>query len=177
MYRIDVLLKQNRALFHTNDLALLWNITNRNTLYTAIKRYVKKGILHRIHKGFYATKPLEKIDPIQIGVSYLHTYAYLSTESVLSREGIILQNIQYITLISSLSKQFAVNKHRYLVRRLKDDFLHQSPGIIEKDGVKIATVERAVADLFYFNPHYHLDASDKVDWDRVKKIKKEVGYQ
>ena len=61
MYKIDKLLKLNRDLYHTGDLGVLWEITNKNTLYTTIKRYVQKGILIPIHKGLYATKPLDKI--------------------------------------------------------------------------------------------------------------------
>lgn len=177
MYKIDILLKQNRALFHTNDLALLWNIPNRNTLYTTVKRYVKKGVLHRIHKGFYATRPLGNIDPVQLGVSYLHTYAYLSTESVLNKEGIIFQKIGYLTLLSTVSKKFTVGNHSFLVRKLKDDFLYKSAGIDEKNGVKIAHTERAAADLLYFNPRYHFDHPNKINWKRVREIQKEVGYR
>ena len=40
MYKIDVLLKQDQKVFHTQDLALLWGIINKNTLYTTIKRYL-----------------------------------------------------------------------------------------------------------------------------------------
>ena len=62
MYKINKLLQAPTKLFHTQDLALLWGISNRNTLYTQIKRYVQKSILHPIHKGFYAT-----VNPDRIG--------------------------------------------------------------------------------------------------------------
>ena len=55
---------------------------------------------------------------------------------------------------------------------MKTNFLYNSVGIYEKDGVNYACVERAVADLLYFNPKYYFDASLKIDWDRVKEIKK-----
>jgi len=54
MYKINKLLAAKQEVFHTNDLALLWDIRNRNTLYTTIKRYVAKGTLIPIHKGLYA---------------------------------------------------------------------------------------------------------------------------
>ena len=79
MNKVNILLKQNRLVFHTTDLGLLWKIDNKNTLLTTIKRYVKKGILIRIHKGLYTTKPVDELDPYEVGVAYVHQYAYVST--------------------------------------------------------------------------------------------------
>lgn len=177
MYKIDILLKQEQKLFHTNDLALLWKIENLNTLYTTIKRYIQKGILIKLHKGFYATVPPEKIDPLELGVGYLHTYAYLSLESVLTRHGVIFQNENYLTLVSSFSKKFTLAGQNYLVRKMKAEFLYQPAGLEEKNGVRIATLERAVADLLYFQPRYHFDNPKSVNWQKVREIQKEVGFR
>ncbi len=177
MYKIDMLLKQSRKLFHTNDLALLWQIKNPNTLYTTIKRYVQKGILIPIHKGFYATVPVDDVNPAELGIGYLHQYAYLSSESVLFNHGAIFQKSNYITLISQVSKKFKIGNSNYLVRKMADIYLYQTIGITtDISGVKTATLERAVADLLYFNRHYHLDNRRAVDWLQVKKIQKEIGY-
>jgi len=175
MYRIDTLLKQDQKLFHTQDLALLWKITNKNTLYTTIKRYLKKKILIPIHKGFYSTVPLEKIDPIRLGVGYLHRFSYLSLESVFGRGGLIFQHSEYITLVSDCSVKFAIGGQRYLVRKLSDRYLNNPAGIIETRGVYVANLERAVADMIYFNPQYYFDRN-KINWLKVKKIQKEIGY-
>ncbi|MBM3209406.1 hypothetical protein FJZ40_03905 [Candidatus Shapirobacteria bacterium] len=177
MYKIDVLLKQEQKLFHTNDLALLWKINKPNTLYTAIKRYVQKGVLLKIHKGFYATVPLEKIDPVALGLGHLHVYGYLSLESVLTRDGVIFQGGDYLTLVSSVSKKFTLAGQNYLVRKMKPEFLYQPAGLEERSGVRIATLERAVADLLYFQPHYHFDNPKIIDWQKVRKMQKEVGFR
>ena len=176
MYRINVLLKQKRKLFHTRDLALLWGNPEPNTLYTTIKRYVQKGILIPIHKGFYAVMPLSKLDPVLLGISYLHTYAYLSLESVLFEAGVIFQRGEYMTLVSSVSKKFSVGSYKYLVRKMRNEFLHNPAGISNQH-VRKATLERAVADMLYFNPKYHFDNPKAIDWRRVKEIQKEVGYR
>jgi len=175
MYRIDELLKQDRKLFHTRDLALLWGIRNDNSLYTIIKRYVKKGILIKIHKGFYATISLGKLDPLDLAFSSVHRYAYLSTESVLTSEGIIFQQSSQITLVSSFSKRFRIKEIEISVRQLRDDFLFNDTGIREEDGIKKATKERAVADLLYFNPRHFFDTQN-IDWKKVKSIQRKVGY-
>lgn len=177
MYKIDILLKQEQKIFHTKDLALLWQIKNLNTLYTSIKRYAQKGILLKIHKGLYATVPLENLDPLKLGLAVLHGFAYLSTESVLTLAGVMFQSAHYLTFVSRRSQKFSVGNYSYLVRRMKDEFLYQSAGIREKDGVMIATVERAVADLLYFNPSFHFDNRQGINWQKVKEMQKEVGFK
>lgn len=176
MYKIDILLKQKQKLFHTNDLALLWDLKNLNTLYTTIKRYVQKGILFRIHKGFYSVVPPAEIDPLRLGVGFLHTFAYLSCESVLASAGVIFQEGRYFTLVSSVSRKFRVGENHFLVRKMKNEFLYQPAGISERDEIKIATLERAVADMLYFQPAYHFDNRSFINWAKVRKIQKEVGF-
>lgn len=174
--KINILLKQEQKLFHTGDLALLWGIVNKNTLYTTIARYVKKGILLAIHKGFYSVVPLDELDPLLIGLRYLHRYAYVSTETVLVKQGIILQDIPYITLVSEQSQRFTLNGRLYLCRQMKPEFLYQTIGIERQGAMLVASQERAVADLFYFNRHYHLDGKDLIDWQKVKNLEKTIGY-
>ena len=176
MYRIDSLLKLKEKLFHTGDLALLWGITNKNTLYTTIKRYVQKGILIPIHKGFYSTIPIDQIDPFKLAIGYLHRFTYVSCETVLIREGIIFQKENYLTLVSSVSKKFIIADHSYFVRQLKDNYLYYDRGIDIKNGLMTANVERAVADLLYFNPKYYFDNKKKINWKKVKEMQKDVGY-
>lgn len=185
MYRLNehkpdkkgILLKQRQKLFHTNDLALLWNITNKNTLYTAVKRYKKDGTLIPIHKGFYSAVPLSQLDPVVLGMAFLHRYTYLSTESVLAREGAIAQAIPALTLVSNITKNFKLGENHYTVRQMADQYLYNTCGIIKRGDYYEATLERAVADLLYYNPKYHLDNQNLIDWDKVKKIQKEVGFK
>ncbi len=86
MYRINELIKLDRRLYHTNDLAILWGVSNKNTLYTTIKRYVQKEILIPVYKGLCSTIPLSQLNPLEMGVAIVHKYAYLSTESVLAQK-------------------------------------------------------------------------------------------
>lgn len=161
MYKIDALLKQPQKTFHTSDLGVIWGISNANTLYTTIKRYVQKGVLIKIHKGFYSVVPASELDPLQLGISFLHRYAYVSTETVLSQGGIINQVIYPITLISSVSLKFTLNGQDYICRKLKLDRLFDSTGIEEQNGILMANTKRAVADMLYFNPKYHFDNLSK----------------
>lgn len=176
MYRINVLIKLDRKLYHSNDLAILWGISNKNTLYTTIKRYVKKGILIPIFKGFYATVPISQLNPLELGQAIIHNKTYLTTESVLARQGIIAQTTYMYTFVSNMSKKVKVGNMTFSYRQLKDIYLNNPAGIEVKDSISIATTERAVADMLYFNPKYYFDLSEGINWDRVKAIQKEVGY-
>lgn len=175
--RFAALARLGEVVFHTNDLANLWHIANKNTLYTALKRYVSQGFLFRIHKGFYAVKPLSELDPLLVGLKALHGYAYVSAETVLAKEGIIQQAVPNVTMVSKETRRFSIGAQQYYARKLADKFLYQPAGIITKEnGVRKATRERAVADLLYFNRRAHFDGNHLIDWDRVRIIQAEIGY-
>ncbi len=175
--RFAQLTSLNEIVFTFKDLANLWGIINLNTLYTTLKRYTQNGLLYRVHRGLYSIKPIFQVDPYLLGIKALHQYSYVSTESVLFDLGIINQKIDYITLVSSSSKRFTIVDNNYIVRQLKDDYLYNDSGIIERDGIRIATLERAIADLLYFNPKYHFDAHNLINWLKVKKLQKIIGYK
>lgn len=176
MYRINSLLKQDQKLFHTADLAVLWNISNKNTLYTTIKRYIQKSILIPIHKGFYATVPLDQLHPVRIGQGFLHTYAYLSCEMILVQAGIIFQDIPYFTLMSDKSKTFSVGTYTFKVRTIKPAILYNNYGVEYQHGGWVASTARAVADMLYINPHVHFDNPQAIDWDNVTQVQRQVAY-
>lgn len=175
-HRFADLAKLSEIIFHTKDLANLWHIKNSNTLYTTLKRYTQQELLYRIYKGFYALKPISELDPYLLGIKALHEYSYISTETVLVNAGINNQVIDKITLISSKSKKFKINNHNYYSRQLDDKFLYQTIGIENKNGIKIATPSRAVADLIYFNPQAHFDNAKLINWKEIKYIQKTIGY-
>jgi len=174
---MNELIKLDRKLYHTNDLAILWGISNKNTLYTTIKRYIKRGILIPVFKGLYSTVPISQLDPLSLGQAIIHNKAYFSTESVLFEAGVITQQTYMYTFVSTISKQVTVNGMTFLYRKMKDDYLNNPVGVEPKDGYFAATVERAMADMLYFNPSYHFDMVDVIDWEKVHNIQAKVGYK
>ena len=161
MNKLSILLKSGEILFHTQDLALLWGIQNRNTLYTTIKRYVQKGILIQVTKGLYSTVPISELDKFELGTSLIHRYCYVSCETVLFLEGVINQMVYPITFISSISKKIELNGITYIYRQAKEDLLFNPNGVIQKKGYFIATKERAMSDMTYFKPKYYFDNLEK----------------
>jgi hypothetical protein len=166
----------NRKIFHTNDLAILWRITNRHNLYVTITRYVDKGVLFPIYKGLYATVPLDSLNPLELGRAIIHRYTYLTTEMVLAQAGIISQTVYDYTFVAEVSKRVMVGAWSFRYRQLKDEYLHNPAGIVNQDGFFRASTERAVADMLYFNPKYHFDVPKSINFDKVRLIQQEVGY-
>ena len=173
--RIAQLARTKETLFHTKELAVIWGISDTNNLYTTLKRYVKNKILFRVYKGLYSLLPLEQVDRTLLGLKALHQYAYLSTETVLFNEGVIFQPPSYITLISKISRQFTIGKTNYKCRQMEEKSLYQNDGIMIKGRIRIAGIERAIADLLYFNPRAHVD-NKKVNWEKVKELQRKLGY-
>lgn len=160
MYNINkqnMLFTSGQKLFHTQDLALLWGITNKNTLYTTIKRYIKRDILFKVIKGLYSTVPISKIDKYILGSALIHRFCYISCETVLVSTGVINQDIIPVTFVSSISLRISFNGVDYIYRKMKPELLFNSDGVEKKDGYFMATKERAVSDMIYFNPKYYFD--------------------
>lgn len=174
--RFSQIARLGEDIFHAKDLANLWRIKSPNTLYTTLKRYVQKGWLFRIYKGLYSIKPLAQLDSLKLGIKALRCYAYVGTETILAHSGIIQQEIKEITMVSSVSRRFSIGNNHYYSRQLKDEYLFNDAGIKNENGLKIASVERAIADILYFNPRAYFDAYEKINWRKVKKIQKEIGY-
>jgi len=157
IHKLDRLLKSDQKLFHTQDLAVLWGIDNRNTLYTTIKRLVKKGVLIPVTKGLYSTLPIGEIDKFQLGTALIHRFCYVSCETVLEMEGVISQKVYPVTFVSSVSQKIKLGSILFLCRKLKPEVLLDPDGVIQKDGYFIATKERAISDMRYLNPKYYFD--------------------
>lgn len=160
MYRINkqsVLFQSGQKLFHTQDLAVLWQVDNKNTLYVTINRFITRKTLYRVVKGLYSTIPVGEIDKYELGASLIHRYAYLSCETVLFNEGVIFQVPSHITFVSSVSKKIKLGNNYYSYRKMKPERLLDSTGVVKEKSYYIATTDRAISDMKYFNPRYNFD--------------------
>ena len=174
--RFAKIASMGEVLFHTTDFAVLWGIHDKNTLYTTLKRYCQKGLLFRVYKGLYSIVPIEKLSPPLLGAKALHSYCYISTESILTQEGIIVQSIPYTTYVSSFSKTFQIGTQHYKSRQLDTKFLLNPLGVYENNGVLFATPTRAVADILYFSPRFYFDHAQAISWKEVKQLQEELNY-
>ena len=178
-------IKQNRfaeiirfggLIFHTDDLARIWKINQRRTLVITLKRYVDNGLLFRLYRGLYSLKPIAELDPLLVGAAAINNYSYVSCETVLAKHGVIFQDLNYFTFVSERSKRLTIEPYNYYCRQLKEDFLYNDYGVNKNNILNEASLERAVADILYFNPDYYFDNPAPINWKKVKEIQKNV-YQ
>lgn len=114
----------NLSYFNTNTLSLIYPELSKNSLYSNIKRWIKKGQLVQIKKGMYVTK--EYVLTVQDKSSYKEFLAnkikypsYLSTEYVLQKYSILSDAVYAYTSVTLKSKNTYNNKFgRYIYRNI-----------------------------------------------------------
>jgi len=172
-------IKQNRflllanlgeSIFHVGDLSRIWNIKNRQNLSTTLNRYVNSGLMYRLYRGLYALKKVENLDPLLLGAKAINSYCYLGGETILLKHGAIFQQVNYFTFVGQRTKRFEIVSYKYYCRQLKDKFLFNDTGIDKTGKFNEASLERAVADILYVNPHYHFDNPKIINQVKLKNI-------
>lgn len=179
MYRIkklQKLIETPKNVFTTQDLAVLWDIQDKNTLWTTIKRYVADAKLYRIKKGVYSKLPLNKLNDYEVACALCGPLSYITLETVLSKAGATFQNIIPIVLAGQKSQTIKVGDKVVRCKQLKPELLVNRAGIEDTETFSQATPERAMADLLYYKPKYYLDNPLAVDQKKVQEIKTEVNY-
>ena len=177
MLKQKALIGQEKRIFTSSNLALLWNIEKKNTLWTTINRYVNREILHRLSKGLYSTLPIENLNPYELGCALCGPYSYVSAESVLQSAGIIMQKVNKITLFGKKKREFTINNTAYFCRFLNIAYLLNREGINNTGHYSIASVDRATGDMLYINPRYHFDNNSGINMTAVNDLSKKVGYR
>ncbi len=161
------LYKSKDTVFTAREIALIWREDNLNRLKNKIKYYLDKGDLIKLRKGVYAKLGYDvKEASVQI-----YKPSYISFETVLSSAGVIFQYYDTISVASYLSREIILNdgqKIRY--RKLKNDVLLNDKGVIQKNGIAIASVERAFLDMIYINPRYYFDNLSVIDWEKCLQL-------
>jgi predicted transcriptional regulator of viral defense system len=114
-------------------------------------RYVKKGLLMRLKRGFYArTETLNHLDQIDLFriANILQVPSYISLITALSYYGITTQvQKSFLESISvKRTKTFEVGGLSFHYIKLRPDLYRE---FIKKDGVFIALPEKAVLDTLY----------------------------
>ena len=159
--------KDIRTVFRLNDVALLIGETNFQSLNKKLNYYVRTGKLQNPRKGIY-TKP--NYNPEELACT-IYTPSYISLEYVLQKAGIVFQYDSRITAVSYLSRTIEVADRTYLFRKIKEEILLNTAGIIRQDNhINIATAERAFLDLLYLNANYYFDNLNPLNKQLVYKF-------
>ena len=161
---ISILLKSNKTIFSTKDIALLWGDSGTNAARVRINYYLKKGELYHLRRGLYAKDKNYNKHEL---ASRIFTPSYVSFETVLAMAGITFQFYNRIFAVSYLTREIICDGQIYSYKKIKDLTLTNNAGIENKEGFSIATKERAFLDTIYINKDYHFDNLAPLDWDKV----------
>ncbi len=166
---ITKLYKSPKTILSTKDLALIWQNSNKESLYNKIAYYVKKGVLIRLTRGVFAKN--KDYSSKELAVS-IYVPSYISFETVLREQGVIFQHYDSIFIASKWPKKIKIGKNIFNFRRLKNIILFNPSGIINENNYSIATLERAFLDMIYLFPDYYFDNLSSIDWDKCEDLLK-----
>lgn len=159
---IAALLKSRLTVFSTEDLVLLWQISNQNYLKAKIYRLVKDKKLVRLRNGLYVLD--KNYNPEELANKLLLP-SYISFETALAAAGIVFQYDSRIYSAAAQSRQITCDNRYFVYRKIKESALRNNIGIEQINNCVIATPERAVVDTLYLMPDFYFDNLDNIDWD------------
>lgn len=161
------LYSNTRTVYSLQEIAMLLNEPDAQKLKQQINYYVRTGKLKNPRKGIYA-KENYSVEELACKV---FKPSYISLEYVLQKSGVVFQYDSRITNISYLSRTISIDKTLYVYRKIKNDILYNSNGIIMNDnGVSIATPERAFLDTLYLNREYYFDTMKSLNQESILRI-------
>ena len=108
-----------------------------------------------LRRGLYAkTNGYEVLEV----ANKIFTPSYISLETALQRNGITFQDYsKTIFVLSYQTRDIKLGEYTISFKKIKDEVLTNTKGIINKDGYAIAGVERAFLDRIYLSNNYYFD--------------------
>lgn len=162
------LYQSKSTVFTAKEIALILGENNMDTLKSKINYYVKKGAIRGIRRGIYVKDDYHNLEL----ATKIYTPSYISLETVLEKEGIIFQHYKVIFVISYLSRRLEVDGKEIQIRKIKNDVLLNTLGILKTDNYEIASKERAFLDALYLYKDYHFDNLNSIEWKKAFEIAK-----
>lgn len=143
--QLKYLSKEIDGVFSQQDLKVALGMSSDLQFYRLLKRLVEQGELTKIKRGFYYT---QDADLISIA-NRLYSNSYISTGTVLAKYGAIssvpAKRVQAIKTGEPRKFSLPIGTIEYLSISPKLFF-----GFENRDGIRIATIEKAFIDLCYF---------------------------
>jgi hypothetical protein len=155
-----------RTVFRLNDIAMIAELSNFQSLNKKLNYLVHKGKLLNPRKGIYAKPNYNKEE--LAGSVFIPSY--ISLEYVLQKAGVIFQYDPRITSVSYLSRTIEVESITYSFRKLKGELLVNTTGIIRQNNLNMASPERAFLDTLYLNKDYYFDNLNPLNEELIIKL-------
>jgi hypothetical protein len=163
---IEKLITGGKKVYTTDDLAVIWQISDRKRLIARIKYYLRQQRLLHIHKGLYAYGQYTPLDVAQ----KLVPLSYLSLYTTSQMYGLTFQYYSTIFCVSLTSRKYDIDGQKYEYRKVKEAIFYNDLGLVKEDGRTIANKERTICDLLYVFPGFAFDNLRNVDTEMLRKI-------
>lgn len=164
--RLKLLIDSTKTIFKPVDLRLIWQEGELNAkIYTV--RMVKKGLILKLAKGYYALNDHYNIYELANSVV---SPSYVSFDSALFFYNLNFQLKTDVDSVSTLNYQKKINGHIYKYFSMRKELFYNIEGIIIRDNVSIASGERAVLDSLYFGLLPNIDNPDKLNKEYLRKL-------
>jgi len=163
--RLKILADSKKSVFNTKDLQDLWRENSKNTIVAA-KRMVRKGLILKLAKGYYALN--KKYDIYELA-NLIISPSYISFGSALFYWNVCFQVGDTINSVSLLNYEKKIEDRTYKYYAMKKELFFNLEGIDFKDNISIASPERAILDSFYFGFFLNIDNEEKINFTYLKK--------
>jgi hypothetical protein len=161
------LYKTNRTVFCLSDISMLLNESNFIRLKQKINYYVHTNAINNLRRGIYAKNDYNKEEL----ACKIYTPSYISLEFVLQKAGVIFQYNEQITVVSYLSRNIIADMNKLVFRKIKNQVLLNTSGISRsREGINIATPERAFLDILYLNKDFYFDNVSILNKELIRKF-------
>ena len=144
---LETILGSPRTVFTLQSLMMLTECNDSKKLTKSLHYYTKGGKILNPRKGVYAKL---KYDEQEMACS-LFRPSYISLEYVLGRAGVVFQWDDTVTSVSYLSREVDVDGKIYRFRKINPEIWVGMEGIEQRDGVAMATPEKAFLDTVYLS--------------------------
>jgi predicted transcriptional regulator of viral defense system len=155
----------SRTIYRINDIALLLNSTNV-FLSQKLNRLVNEGMLLNIRRGIYAKK---NYNPAELAC-ILYTPTYISLNYVLARNSVVFQFDSAITCVSYLTREVKADSQCIAYRKIKDEILLNTTGVVCENNINVATPERAFLDTLYLFGDVYFDNIGALNYRKIKDV-------
>jgi len=159
------------TVFTISDIKTVLGINDSKSIYNALSYALNTKELYKISNGIYSYD--QSYSRKEFGNKY-RTPSYISLYTVLQEEGVVFQPYSSISAITNRSEKADIDGQEYIYRKIKDRILLNPLGINEKNGVNIATLERAICDKLYLDGLEYFDNTKNINWDLMIQLNSEV---
>lgn len=165
------LYKRQESVFTLKDIAVMFPEIDYNNLKAQMAYGAKIGGIKKLRKNIYVK---EGFEPKELA-NKLYAPSYISLETVLQKAGAVFQYDTRIHSVAYLSREVIVGEVKLVYRKINQEILIHSTGIIKNGVVTEAEKERAFLDAVYIYKNYHFDNLWGFDWEKIMEWKKIYG--